>query len=109
MRKIRPYITEKSVDLTKQGKFTLEVDFDATKTEIEHLVKKYYKVMPLTVNSLRTKYLQATKQRKSFTDRGMKKVIIKLSKDQKIPGFEFEAPEETKKKTEKKVKNVKES
>ncbi len=107
--KIRPYITEKSVEMAKSGKFTLEVDYNATKTQIEHLVRKYYNVVPVSVNSVKGKYLEGQKQRKSFTIKGIKKIIVKLEKGQKIAGFEFEAPKEEKEKTTKKVKDVKES
>jgi ribosomal protein L23 len=98
MKKISPYITEKSVELAKTGKFTLEVSFDTTKKEIESLVKKFYEVKPLSVNILKTKYLPSTKYRKKFLDRGVKKAIVSLEKGKIIPGFEFESKEETNKK-----------
>ncbi len=105
--RLRPYITEKSVEMAKSGKFTLEVDFNATKTEVEHLVKKFYSVKPISINSVKGKYLTAQKLRKQISVRGIKKVIVKLEKGQKIPGFEFEAPEEKKETKEKKTKKVK--
>lgn len=114
MKKISPYITEKSVELTKSGKFTLEVPFNTTKKEIESLVKKFFEVKPLSINILKTKYLPSAKYRKKFMDRGVKKAIIQLEKGKIIPGFEFESKEEKSKKEKviketKKVKDGKES
>jgi len=94
MKKVTPYVTEKSVELTKQGKFTIIVDFTSTKKEIESLVRKFYRVKPLSVRVIKTKYLSAVKSRKYFLDRGVKKAIIELEKGQKIPGFEFENKDE---------------
>ena len=105
MRKITPYITEKSVLLTKSNKFTLIVDYDATKKEIESLVKKFYRVTPLSVKILRGKYLPSSRNRKPYLDRGVKKAIVELEKGKKIAGFEFENKEE--KKDKKDVKNQK--
>ena len=107
MRKISPYITEKSVELAKQGKFTLRVDFNATKDELRGLVKKYYQVNPISINIIRGRYLQDTKNRKKFTDRGVKKAIIHLDKGKIIPGFEFETEEKKDKKNKKAVKEIK--
>lgn len=96
MRKITPYITEKSVLLTKSDKYTLIVDYDATKKEIISLVKQFYKVSPISVNILKTQYLKASKNRKPFLDRGVKKAIVQLEKGKKIAGFEFETKEDKK-------------
>jgi ribosomal protein L23 len=94
MKTLRPYITEKTVTLVKSNKYTLIVDYNATKKEIESEIKKYYKVRPLSINSLKTKYLVAAKRRQASIDRGFKKIIVELAKDQKIPGFDFETKEE---------------
>jgi len=108
MRKISPYITEKSVELAKQGKFTLRVDFDANKDEIKSLVKKYYSVNPISINIIKGKYLSTTKHRKKFIDRGVKKALIFLEKGKVIPGFEFETEDKKNKKTETTTKEKKE-
>ena len=116
MKTLRPYITEKSVSLTKENKYTLVVDYNATKKDIISEIKKFYKVSPISVNSLKTKYLKVSKNKKESSDRGMKKIIVQLSKDQKIAGFDFETKKEDEKKEvkkekteKKKVKDVKES
>ena len=106
MKKLIPYITEKTVLLTKDQKFTLLVDYNTTKKEVEGLVKQYYKVNPISINVIRTKYLTAMKRKKVSLDRGMKKVIVKLPKDQKITGFEFDTKEDTKKEVKKETKKI---
>jgi len=98
MKKINPYITEKSVRLTENGKFTLEVDYNSTKGEIASLVKRFYKVKPVSIKILKTKYLTSVKNRKAFLDRGVKKAIVELEEGKKIPGFDFEKKEEKTKK-----------
>ncbi|MFH1855498.1 MAG: 50S ribosomal protein L23 [bacterium] len=113
MRKISPYITEKSVDLAKQGKFTLKVDFNATRDEIRSLVKKYYLVNPISINIIKGKYLHSTKHRKQFNDRGVKKALVHLEKGKMIPGFEFETEDKKSKQAKKidknKAKKIKET
>ena len=94
MKTLRPYITEKTVALVKINKYTLIVDYNATKKEIESEIRKYFKVNPISINSLKTKYLKTSRMRKVSIDRGMKKIIVELKKDQKIPGFEFESKKE---------------
>jgi len=105
MRKITPYITEKTVKLIEQNKFTLIVDYDANKKEVESLVKKFYKVNPLEIKILKTKYLSSTKHRKNYLDRGVKKAIITLEKGKNIPGFDYKK-DEKESKSKKEVKKI---
>lgn len=106
MNKLKPHITEKSVTLTKSGKFTILVDYSASKKEIEALVKKIYKVSPKQINIIKTKYLADTRYRKNFLNRGLKKAVIALEKGKSIPGFEFENKDDKDKKANKKDKKV---
>lgn len=102
MIKLTPYITEKTVKLVRSNKYTLVVDYGSTKKEVESLVKKFYKVQPLQIKILKTKYLLSKKHRKSYLDRGIKKVIVELKSGQTIPGFDYEKKDEKKEKESKK-------
>lgn len=113
MINMRPYITEKTVNLAKIGKFTLIVDGTATRTNIESAVSEVFKVKPLNVNIICKKSAKRKRARGVATNRGFKKAIVMLASGQKIPGFEIaqdsnaakEAKKETKKeKNESKVK-----
>jgi len=47
---LRPLITEKSMKLVKNGKYTFEVKKDATKTEIKAAIEELFKVSVTDVN-----------------------------------------------------------
>lgn len=50
---IRPIITEKSYANVAQGKYTFEVDINATKVDIKHAVEELFNVKVKKVNTLR--------------------------------------------------------
>ena len=60
----RPLITEKSMDLTAEGKYAFEVAIDSNKIEIKEAIEKIYKVKVEKVNTLIVKG-----KKKSGTDR----------------------------------------
>jgi len=89
-----PKITEKTMALVSNGKYTILVNKKANKNQIKEAFKKVYKVDPIKINVVkikerqkitRTKIGPMVKKRKSY-----KKVIIELKKGQKIAGFEAE-------------------
>ena len=52
---IRPVITEKSSDAIQSGKYTFEVNKNATKVEIAKAVEKLFEVKVLKVNTISVK------------------------------------------------------
>ena len=52
---IAPIVTEKSNDMLQQGKYTFEVNKNATKVEIENAVEKLFEVKVLKVNTVSVK------------------------------------------------------
>jgi len=110
MIKVRPYITEKSIKLAESHVYTLLVEFNATRGQIEQSVIEVFGFKPIEINVIKGKYRETTRLRKPFLDRGVKKALIKLKKDQKIPGFELaqEQPKEEKTKSKEKVAKTKE-
>jgi len=75
----RPLITEKSMDLTAEGKYTFEVDIDSNKIEIRNAVEKIFNVKVDKVNTLIVKG-----KKKSGTDRrGKGKRVTGMTSDWK--------------------------
>lgn len=75
----RPLITEKSMDLTAEGKYTFEVDIDSNKIEIRYAVEKIFNVKVDKVNTLIVKG-----KKKSGTDRrGKGKRVTGMTSDWK--------------------------
>lgn len=89
----KPVISEKSLSLAKDGKFTFEVDKKAGKREIANAIQKHFGV---NVESVRTinihrEIKRVGKRRQNrILSGGAKKAIVKLAKDQKIDLFEIE-------------------
>ena len=52
---IAPIVTEKSNDMLQQGKYTFEVNKNATKVEIANAVEKLFEVKVLKVNTISVK------------------------------------------------------
>jgi len=80
----KPWVTEKSTDLGKIGKYVLIVKTTANKQEIKKAVKEIYKVDAVAVNIVnrrsKAKRLGQIYGRQS----GYKKAIITLKEGQKI-------------------------
>ena len=49
---VRPVVTEKSNDAMQEGKYTFEVNRNATKVEIANAVEKLFEVKVLKVNTI---------------------------------------------------------
>lgn len=81
---IEPIITEKSVNLSDEGKYTFKVDKKATKNEIKKAVEKLFKVQVEKVNIIKTKPKKVRKGRIEGQKGGFKKAIVTLKKGQKI-------------------------
>ena len=52
---VRPVVTEKSNDAMQEGKYTFEVNRNATKVEIANAVEKLFEVKVLKVNTISVK------------------------------------------------------
>ncbi len=89
MKILTPYISEKTVNLAKEGKFTLLVGKNLTKKEIKYLLKLYYKVDAVEVKIINKKNRKKKAAKGMKTKRGGKKLIVKLKEKQTIPGFEI--------------------
>lgn len=84
----RPIVTEKSMDLLADGKYTFVVDKRANKTEIKNAIEKIFNVK---VESVRTMIVKGKPKRLGryqgrTSDR--KKAIVELKKGQKIKLFD---------------------
>lgn len=86
----RPIITEKTMLLAQKGKFTFEVDNNATKQNIKKLIQDNFKVdvveIQTTVLKGKTRRFGKKRQPVKLTD--SKKAVITLKKGQKIDYFE---------------------
>src|SRR5690606_5712133 len=84
----RPIITEEATMLMEQGKYEVEVDRNANKTQIKQAVEQVFNVKVTKVNTMR----QAGKLRRQGRTQGrtreIKKAIVTLAEGQSIPIFE---------------------
>lgn len=80
----KPWVTERSTDLSKLGKYVFLVKGKATKPEIKKAVKEIYRVDVVAVNVVnrpaKRKHVGAFKGKQS----GYKKAIVTLKSGQKI-------------------------
>lgn len=86
--KIRPHISEKSVELSKKSMFTVLVDKDMTKPRLVSEMKQVYKVDVESVKMLNKKTQTAKKAKGFAKDRGLKKAIVTLKKGEILTGYE---------------------
>lgn len=86
--KMRPHITEKSVELAKKGAFTVIVDGRATKPQLVNLAREVFKVNVESVVVLNKKPLILKKAKGLVKDRGFKKAILTLRKGEVLAGYE---------------------
>lgn len=86
----RPLISEKSMELAKQGLYTFEIPLGSTKHQIARIVAEKFKVSVVDVKTTKIK----GKKKNQRTRKGiyltptLKKALIKIKKGQKIPLFE---------------------
>jgi large subunit ribosomal protein L23 len=89
----QPIVSEKAYELAKQGKYTYEVDKSANKYQIIGAFKKLYKVDVEAINIIVYKGKKKVSRTKKGTFKSVKpnikKVIVKLKKDQKLSDFEI--------------------
>jgi len=85
---IRPVVTEKSMSLLQENKYTFYVDPKATKTDIKNAVEKIFNVKVLRVNTLWTRGKKKRVRRALGKTPDRKKAIVTLRPGDKIEIFE---------------------
>lgn len=85
---IRPVVTEKSMNLQAEGKYTFYVDTKANKTEIKNAIEKIFEVDVIQVNTINVK--GKTKRVGRFVGKtaNKKKAIVSIKPGQTIALFE---------------------
>lgn len=86
----KPLISEKVMQLTKDGFYAFVVDKKANKHQIKIAVEKEYKVevVDLKTISLPGKWRRAGKNRKAVQTGDFKKALVKLKTGQTLPFME---------------------
>lgn len=104
----RPLITEKTMLLTQEGKYTFVVDVGATKTQVKKAISDFFevKVLKVWLSKVTGKSKRTGRLRRHLSKKpDFKKAIVKLTAGQKIDLFEeLKKPE---KKSKKKGKSAK--
>jgi len=81
----KPWITEKSTDLTAAGKYVFVVKKGASKPEVKKAIHALYKVDVVAVNVVnRPPKSKRSGAGKKGTQEGYRKAIVTLKKGQKI-------------------------
>jgi large subunit ribosomal protein L23 len=87
--KVTPILTEKSLNVAKDGKYTFVVDTGLNKLEIAKLISFIYEVHVKTVRTLNYKTGEKRNTRgRKVTIKAFKKAVVTLAKDEKIDAFE---------------------
>ncbi|MEW6173241.1 MAG: 50S ribosomal protein L23 [Bacillota bacterium] len=84
----RPVVTEKSMSLLAENKYTFIVDPKATKTDIKKAVEILFKVKVTEVNTMRVKGKVKRVRRVPGRTPEVKKAIVTLRPEDKIEIFE---------------------
>lgn len=80
----KPWVTERSTDLSALGKYVFLVQHEATKPEIRKAIKEIYKVDPVAVNIINRPAKRKGAGMRKGKQSGYKKAIVTLKKGQKI-------------------------
>lgn len=80
----KPIVTEKSVALMEQNKYTFVVDKRATKTEIKHAVEKVFNVKVINVATMNMKGKLRTMGKTQGYRPDWKKAIVTLAEGSRI-------------------------
>ena len=86
---VRPLITEKSMKLVEEGKYTFEVKQGSNKVEVKKALEELFKVEVTAVNMMNT----LRKKRRVGKYEGLRpavqKAIVTLAEGQKLDVFEI--------------------
>lgn len=81
---IKPIVTEKATDLTKENKYVFKVNIKANKIEIKKAIEEYFKVKVTKVNTLIQHGKVKRVRYKSGITSDWKKAIITLKEGEVI-------------------------
>ena len=84
---IRPVVSEKSVGMVGENKYTFYVDVNSNKIEIKNAVEKMFKVKVDNVHTLKVKPKEKRMGRYVGKTTTKKKAIVTLEPGNKIEGF----------------------
>lgn len=86
---LKPVITEKSLRMAEEGKYTFEVGKNLNKFKIKNLIEKAFKVHVTGVRTINKQgQVKLTVSRKKKTISSSKKAIVSLKEKEKIDLFE---------------------
>ena len=97
----KPIINEKSMGLTKLGLYTFEVNRNATKKQIEEVVKSKFSVDVVSVKTINVsgKKKMQRSRKGYYVSSDFKKAIVQLKANQKLAIFETVNEEQVEVKT----------
>jgi len=84
---LKPIITEKSMDILQEGKYTFKVAKDANKSEIKKAVEKLFGVEVAKVNTINVNGKEKHLGRYVGRTASWKKAIVTLTSDSKTIEF----------------------
>ena len=86
---VRPLITEKSMKLVDEGKYTFEVKQGANKVEVKKAVEELFKVEVTAVNMMNTQRRRRRVGKYEGLRPAVQKAIVTLAEGQKLDVFEI--------------------
>ena len=86
---VRPLITEKSMKLVDEGKYTFEVKQGANKVEVKKAVEELFKVDVTAVNMINTQRKRRRVGKYEGLRPAVQKAIVTLAEGQKLDVFEI--------------------
>ena len=86
---VRPLITEKTMKLVEEGKYTFEVKQGANKVEVKKAVEELFKVDVTAVNMMNTQRKKRRVGKYEGLRPAVQKAIVTLAKGQKLDVFEI--------------------
>lgn len=85
---VKPIVTEKSVSLMEQNKYTFKVAMNANKIEIKNAIEEIFKVKVVSVNTMHVRGKKKRMGRTEGRTSDWKKAIVKLAEGDQIEIFE---------------------
>jgi len=82
-----PYITEKTMDLTRNNQYTFKVDPEANKIEIRKAIESLYNVDVIGVQTDNVSKKRRGVGRTSGWKKGFKKAMVRIKEGQRIEDF----------------------
>ena len=86
---VRPLITEKSMKLVDEGKYTFEVKQGANKVEVKKAVEELFKVDVTAINMMNTQRKRRRVGKYEGLRPAVQKAIVTLAEGQKLDVFEI--------------------